>query len=399
MAGNTERYILETIVKLNALNDVENLLESLLLTARKIVNADAGSIYVVEGDSLKIKYTQNDSLPNLPFKNFTFPIDEHSIAGCCIVKGEMINIQDVYNIPSNSTYSFNSSSDNMTGYKTQSMLVFPLRTKTGKNLGVLQIINARDSNMKVTTFDRDAEFYMQTFATSAAGALEQTYILESFIESMLRMVSSRDPKETYHHVNRVSLFAVAIYDQYCKNYKVVEHGYRNFKDSLAVAAKCHDFGKVGISDVLLKKLEPAFTKEERAIMQGHTVIGAQYFDNLEQDVFRMAREVALCHHERWDGGERGYPGRGDFSSFQPGDMLVCGPRLKGVQIPLAARIVAVADVFDALCHKRCYKEAWSLEDAFIEIQNQAGKQFDPYVVESFLQIRERISFINESYKE
>ena len=116
-------------------------------------------------------------------------------------------------------------------------------------------------------------------------------------------------------------------------------------------------------------------------MKGHSCIGANLFEPPESFLDEMCRDVALYHHERWDGGEEGYPGKFDYSSFTIG----------------CARIVAVADVFDALSHKRCYKDAWKIEDAFSEIQVGSGTQFDPEVVLAFMQIRDRISAIQLAF--
>lgn len=400
--ANIDQYILETMIRLSSINDVDVLLETLLTEARRIVNADAGSIYVYDEGTLRIKYSQNDTLQRrlrhgekMPYVNFCFKPDESSIAGYAVVKGDTINIPDVHAIPPECTYSFNVSSDNITGYVTESMLTMPLRIKNGKILGVLQIINAQDADGNIVPFDCQAEFYMRSFAANAAAALEQAYTLDMFIKSMLRMVASRDPRETFSHGVRVSRFSVEIFDRYIADHPDTDlGGYRNYRDSLSVAAKCHDFGKVGISDILLKRTFPRFDEDDRSVMKGHTGIGAMYFDGLEQEVFRMAQEIALRHHERWDGGAAGYPGDFDFRGFPPEGRVTNFVPLRGEEIPLSARIVSVADVFDALSHARCYKPAWTIEDAFIEIQNEAGKQFDPYVVASFLLIKERIAQIN-----
>ena len=112
----------------------------------------------------------------------------------------------------------------------------------------------------------------------------------------------------------------------------------------------------------------------------------------------MSQEVALHHHDRWDGGESGYPGKISLSDFSVKDGIVpITEPLSGKDIPLSARIVAVADVFDALSHKRCYKEAWTIEDAFTEIMNNSGTQFDPEVVLAFMQVKDRICSIQMAY--
>jgi putative two-component system response regulator len=135
---------------------------------------------------------------------------------------------------------------------------------------------------------------------------------------------------------------------------------------IARAAPLHDIGKIGIPDAVLLKvgrLDP----EERAIMETHVTIGAEILSGSRFPLLQLAEEIALSHHERWDG--LGYP-RG----------------LGGSEIPLAGRIVAVADVFDALTHDRPYKRAWTVRDTLAEIAMCAGTQFDPAVVEVLLRV-------------
>lgn len=217
------------------------------------------------------------------------------------------------------------------------------------------------------------------------------------VRRMLRMAEFRDPKETYPHVERVSSFSIEIYDRWAYNHNVPEMQIHKFRDTLKIAAKFHDVGKVGISDVILKKSFPRFTDEERSIMQGHTCIGANLFEPTESFLDEMCRDIALYHHERWDGGETAYPGACDYKNFIIGMPLDTGRRLSGEEIPLCARIVAVADVFDALSHKRCYKEAWKFDEAFAAIQEQSGKHFDPEVVLAFMQVKDRISAIQLAF--
>lgn len=133
---------------------------------------------------------------------------------------------------------------------------------------------------------------------------------------------------------------------------------------IKMAAPLHDVGKIGVSDKIL--LKPGkLTNSEFQAMKKHTTIGAQIIGDARSPVLEMARDIALSHHERWDGS--GYPAG-----------------LPGKDIPLPARIVAVADVFDALTHERPYKEAWPVAQAVAEIRYQSGKQFDPDIVDAFL---------------
>ncbi|MFC4454687.1 tetratricopeptide repeat protein [Deinococcus sonorensis] len=133
---------------------------------------------------------------------------------------------------------------------------------------------------------------------------------------------------------------------------------------LRVAARLHDVGKIGISDLVLQK--PArLTLEEFELMKRHTLIGGEILMGGESPLLQMAEQIALSHHEHWDGG--GYP-----------------YRLSGEQIPLLGRIVAVADVYDALLHPRPYKRAWTLDAVLAELQRQRGRQFQPEVVDALL---------------
>jgi putative two-component system response regulator len=130
------------------------------------------------------------------------------------------------------------------------------------------------------------------------------------------------------------------------------------------AAPLHDVGKIAISDVIL--LKPGrLTDEELALMKTHAMVGATLLSGGSSEVVQMAERIAGSHHERWDG--KGYP-----------------HGLQGEAIPLVARLLAVADVFDALTHERPYKKAWPVEEAVAEIARQSGRQFDPRVVEAFL---------------
>ncbi len=139
---------------------------------------------------------------------------------------------------------------------------------------------------------------------------------------------------------------------------------------LELAAPMHDTGKVGIPSLILRK-PGKLDDSEWMIMRTHTQIGYDILSKSKAPVFRLAAEVALRHHEKWDGS--GYP-----------------DGLSGEKIPLSARIVAIADVFDALTMKRPYKEAWPLERVVETLQEGAGTHFDPYLLKCFMDILPRI---------
>ena len=137
---------------------------------------------------------------------------------------------------------------------------------------------------------------------------------------------------------------------------------------IGLAAPLHDLGKIKVPDRVLLKPGP-LDEEEFAIIRTHTEVGHQLLRDSESPLLQLASVMALYHHDRWDG--QGYHD------------------VRGEDIPLEARIVSVADVYDALTHERCYKEAWPEEVALVEIAEASGRQFDPSVVDAFLEVVDR----------
>ncbi|WP_263833793.1 response regulator [Sulfurospirillum oryzae] len=148
---------------------------------------------------------------------------------------------------------------------------------------------------------------------------------------------------------------------------------------LFLSAPMHDIGKIGTPDHILKK-ESALSPEEWAIVKAHPIHGAEIIGKHQSSLLQTARIVALTHHERYDG--TGYP-----------------YGIKGYDIPLAGRIVAIADVFDALTSKRPYKEPWSLERAVEYLVSEKGKHFDPELVDAFLACMDEIKEIMAQFQD
>lgn len=178
-------------------------------------------------------------------------------------------------------------------------------------------------------------------------------------------------EETGLHIIRMSKMAVVI---------AKEAGVDDEQCNLLLnAAPMHDVGKIGIPDYIL--LKPGkFEPEEWSIMQTHAQIGADILSGDDSDLMLMAYDIALTHHEKWNG--QGYP-----------------KGLKGEEIPLMGRITALADVFDALTSKRPYKEAWPIEKAVNLIKEESGQHFDPELVEAFINGLSDIVDIKEKYAE
>lgn len=392
-------------LEVNQISDLDVLLEKILSEARNLVHADAGSIYIKEGDTLKFSYSQNDALQaklkpgkKLIYTTFSMPIDNKSIAGFVANNGSTSNIPDAYKISSALPFSFNSDFDKKVGYHTKSILTVPLTNNRKQIIGVLQLINAQDDNDQIISFMDEDEPLIIHFANYAANAIERAQLTRTTIMRMISMAELRDPKETGAHVNRVAAYSLELYEAYARKKGIPQDQIDSQKDALRMAAMLHDVGKVAISDLILKK-PGKFTDEEYEIMKQHTLLGAQLFRGARSEFDEIAEEVALNHHERWDG--KGYPGHIDIATGKPlkghsdGDGNALGK--KEEEIPLFGRIVALADVFDALSSKRVYKEAWDEEKVLEAIHGGAGSQFDPELVELFLDITDVLKSIQHRY--
>ncbi len=184
------------------------------------------------------------------------------------------------------------------------------------------------------------------------------------------VVESRS-KETAHHVKRMS--------EYCYELAICAGLAREEAELLRRAAPMHDIGKIAIPDAIL--LKPGkLTDEEWDVMRQHPLIGHQILSNTERPLLDASSVIALQHHEKYDGS--GYPNG-----------------LSGNDIHIFARIVAIGDVFDALTHKRCYKEAWPIEDVISEMRSQSGKHFDPELLTAFIDNIDIFMKIKENWRD
>jgi HD-GYP domain-containing protein (c-di-GMP phosphodiesterase class II) len=394
-------------IKLNEVRDLDILMELVLEDARRFVNADAGSIYIKEDGTLQFSYTQNDTLQQrlpkgekLIFSTFTLPINTESIAGYVATTGQLLNLPDVYQIDVSAPYHFGKKFDEESGYKTRSVITVPLETRRGDILGILQIINAQDYDARIIPFTEADEKLMLHFASIAAVALERAQMTRSILLRMIRMSEMRDPKETGAHVNRVGGYSVEIYEQWAKRHSLSKKEIDRGKDSLRMAAMLHDVGKIAISDLILKK-PSRFSKDEFEIMKQHTYLGAKLFLDSQSDFDEAAYDVALNHHERWDGN--GYPGHIYVETGNPRENFLRPdgrPRgKKGEEIPIFGRIVSLADVYDALSSSRVYKAAWKESDVLETIEKESGKQFDSELVEIFFSRLNFLRSIQNRYRD
>ncbi len=399
------QQLLDLSAQLADVNDLDILLERILTLARQSVHADSGTIYLTEGDRLQFSYAQNETLrrrlapgKKLIYTTFSVPISNETISGYVATTGQTLNIPDVYQLPADVPYNFGRRYDELTKYRTQSMLTLPLRTSRHANVGVLQIINATHADGTVIPFSHEDERIIAHFANSAALAVERAQMTRTLLLRMISMAELRDPSETGAHVNRVAAYSTEIYEAWARTQGLSQQEITDNCDLLRMAAMLHDAGKVAISDLILKK-PGKLTDEEYDIMKTHTVLGARLFANKQSTFDEAAAEVALNHHERWDG--RGYPGYIDLATGEPlpGRALPNGRAQgkAGEEIPIFGRVVAVADVYDALRSRRSYKAPMPEEQVLQIMTENAGSQFDPAMVDALLRCLDVIHAIAERY--
>jgi response regulator RpfG family c-di-GMP phosphodiesterase len=405
MRSKKERLneIVRLSTELNNIQDLDLLLEKILSEARAVVNSDAGSIYICKGNELISSYAQNDTKQKklkpgekLPYASFTVPISTSSIAGYVASTGKILNIPDVYRIKSDPPYKFDSNVDKETRYKCKSMLTVPMKNNRGSILGVLQMINAKGKHNKTISFLKSDEPFVLHFANTASIVLQRTQMTRALLLRMISMAELRDPKETGQHVNRVASYAVELYERWAHHRNMQKDEIDRNRDIIRMAAMLHDVGKVAVSDLILKKPGP-LSDEEYNVMKTHSFTGARLLGDIQSDFDEIAASIALTHHENWDG--TGYPGHIDLKTGKPLKADTNGKPipLKGDEIPIYGRIVALADVYDALCSKRVYKESWPQEVVLNEIKSQSGKKFDPELVEVFFETIDLIESIRHRY--
>ena len=389
--------------QLSNVTDVDLLLHKILNSSLEFSKCEAGSIWIMDQDQLVLWYTRNLVLESgiqekqAGIVNARISVTSNSIAGHCALTKKQVVLDDVYDLPAGSPFHFDQSFDEKTKFRTRCMISIPLLGAHGAMLGVMQLINPADHT---TVSDTPLVERVAGFAILAGQVLERASNAKDLLMRLVRTAEVRDPYETGVHVQRVSGVACHLYKLLADKRQVPPHVRDQNISVLRVAACLHDIGKVGIPDLILKK-PGKLDEHEYNLMKWHTVIGAKMFEDSESPLEKAASEVALHAHERWDG--TGYPGALDLKAMarvledlQHVPHLKQG--LKGEEIPLFARLVGIADVFDALASHRVYKEPWSDEQIVSEIRKGSGTQFDPAIVEIFLKNYDDLKAIRERFQ-
>ncbi len=358
----TQTDPLVSLVKISrsitALTDIDELLKVIAEETKNAMQADRCTVFLWDKDSNELWSKVALGVEN---KEIRFPADK-GLAGYVVQTGETLNITDAY-----SDSRFNPEVDKNTGYKTKTILCMPIMNNNHEIIGAFQVLNKIDG-----IFTKNDEDLLIAIGGSASIALEnaqlfdqqlqmyreQKLLFESFIDTLATSVDARD-KITAGHSTRVKLYSALIADELDLSAKD--------KSLLEKAATLHDIGKIGIRDSVLQK-DGKLTDEEYKHIQEHVRITHNILNKLYMSPdFRIITEMASSHHEKYDGS--GYY-----------------RHLKGEEITLGGRILAVADVFDAITSKRHYRDKMPIKNVLGIISDGAGSHFDPNLVDTFLKI-------------
>jgi HD-GYP domain-containing protein (c-di-GMP phosphodiesterase class II) len=339
--------------------DLRELLTKIMSTATKVMRCETSTVYLVDEQTNELYFHIVSGDPNVGAKlqEIRLPMGT-GLAGWCAQNNKPIIVPDTEKDPR-----FFKGADKKSGFVTRSMICVPMRLKD-KVIGVLQVLNRTGT---IPFNDHDLEM-LENMANQAVSSIENARLYENIqkvylatIEVLATAIDAKDPY-TQGHSRRVTQYSVAIAEEMNLSPKEIE--------DIRYAGLLHDVGKIGIKDSIIRK-PGRLTDEEYAIIKKHPSIGAKIL----RPVDFLADKIpgVLHHHEYYDG--RGYP-----------DHLV------GEDIPLAGRIICVADAFDAMTTNRPYRKGLTVKTAVGELKKFSGKQFDPQCVEAFLRAFDRKLF-------
>jgi HD-GYP domain-containing protein (c-di-GMP phosphodiesterase class II) len=306
-------------VALTTERNYDVLVEMILTQARRITLSDGGSLYLVEGRDtpnprLRFKLAQNDTVPNLPFVEFTMPLDHASQAGYVCSTGEPLVIDDVYFLPPDVEYSFNRSIDERNNYRSKSMLTVPMKNHKGEIIGALQLINRkRDADAVLTTpeavaaqvipFSRHAVEVVSALASQAAVSIENSLLyedierlFEGFVTAAVTAIEQRDPT-TFGHSGRVATMTVGLAEVVDRAgdgpYRRVSFTREQLKE-IRYAGLLHDFGKVGVREQVLVKAKKLYPPDLALVKSRYAFVRR----TIEADYHRRRADFLTEHGER-----------------------------------------------------------------------------------------------------
>lgn len=358
--------LVDIIARLTTTLDRDELLTRIMTHARELLNVEATSIWQIDEEQGALMPYVATGAGGEEIKNITVPFGQ-GIIGHVVATGERVLVDDV----SKDARHYHQA-DEQIGFRTRSILCVPLRAPgiyLGPERGELEssiIGGAQAINKRGGTFSTDDIALFETFSGQAATVLqlsrlynETQSLLMGMIKALADAVDVRD-RNNRQHSQRVSDFSVAIAEEMGLSREEIYH--------VKIGSILHDIGKIGIPDAILDK-PGRLTDDERIEMNSHTTKGYEIMS--QEELRRLLHEelpALLQHHERLDG--HGYPNH-----------------LKGDAISRIARIVAVADVFDALTSDRPYREGWGVERTIGYLRERQGTEFDPVCVAALAQAR------------
>ena len=339
-AARAERELGQTRQELRELNrigmalmterDQDRLLVQILDQAMALTSSDAGSLYLVErGEAegerrLRFKLSQNASLPDLPFVEFTLPVDPYSLAGYAAHTGEVLAVDDAYQLPDSAPYKFNHGFDERFGYRTKSMLVVPMKDHRNETVGVLQLINRKTRpDVKITSEDAGQNFVksysphelelVNSLAGQAAVSIENSQLyaeiqrlFDSFVKAAVTAIDQRDPTTAGHSL-RVATLTCDLAETLQRN---PPEGYRGVTFSsdqmreLRYASLLHDFGKVGVREEVLvkaKKLPPfLYERVEARFKLVRRTVESEYHQKRADYLRQHGRKAFEAVAAAWD---------------------------------------------------------------------------------------------------
>lgn len=355
--------ILSFAAKIAQSKDIDTILFELASMGKSLIVSDRSTVWLINKDK------------NVLWTKIATGLERTEIPINSGVVGETIRTAKpiISNRPYELSY-FNPEVDKKTGYKTKSLLTLPLFNDMDEVIGAFQCINKLSGEGEFTHEDLELLNLIAGYAQKALiNALLSREIEKTQTEIIMLMseIGESRSKETGNHVKRVTLISKELA-------KLAGLSEEDVK-LIEAASPMHDIGKVAVADSILNK--PAkLTEEEYKIMQTHTTIGYHLLEQSKRPIIKDASIIAHEHHEKYNG--KGYP-RG----------------LKGEEIHIFGRITAIADVFDALASKRCYKEAWELPKVKKLFEEERGEHFDPSLTDLFLHHFDFFASILEKYKD
>ena len=339
--------------------DLDRLLKTIAEQTKFALKADRCTVFLIDRDK---KELWSKVALGLEHKEIRFPM-EKGLAGHVAMTGKTVNIQNAYN-----DERFNQEIDIQTGYRTQSILCMPIRNLKYEVIGVFQVINKFDGSFTeadedlLVTIGASAGIALENnrlFETQQKMLIEQKRLFNGFIDTLAASIDARD-KITAGHSMRVTQYSTLL----CQKVGMDKEK----SEIIAQAAMLHDIGKIGIRDSVLQK-KGKLTDEEYHHIQDHVRITHDILSKIadKSESFKDVVEIASSHHEKFNG--QGY--------FR---------HKGGTEIPLGGRILAVADVFDAITSIRHYRDRMPIQDAVKIIREGAGTHFDERITDLFLSI-------------